>query len=32
LDHTAEAKAAVRAIDTDGFLSALADSLAERKK
>jgi geranylgeranyl diphosphate synthase type II len=32
LNHTAEAKAAVRAMDADGFLSALADSLAERNK
>jgi geranylgeranyl diphosphate synthase type II len=32
LDHTAEAKAAVRTIDDAGFLPALADSLAERNK
>ena len=32
LDCTERAKAAVRACDTDGFLAALADSLAERNK
>ena len=32
LDCTERAKAAVRACDTDGFLTALADSLAERNK
>ena len=32
LDCTERAKASVRACDTDGFLTALADSLAERNK
>ena len=32
LDCTEKAKAAVRALDTDGFLAELADSLAKRKK
>ena len=32
LDCTEKAKAAVRALDADGFLAELADSLAERNK
>ncbi len=32
LDCTERAKAAVAALDADGFLAALADSLAERNK